>query len=335
MKINKSIVACASAVVVVSFGIAEGMNETPKLSPTTAEKKISTLVVHPPVLIKPKTEGILLAFSLQQSSGLSPQVEIKTKMTWKRGKYIGQANSSRIPHGYGRLTYTSGENFIGDWVNGEFVKGKHTCPGGNFYEGEWQNGGAHGTGKHTCTNGTVYEGELRNGKKNGHGIKVLANGERFEGEWFNNELVKGKHSCPDGSVYDGEWRNRRANGKGKYTRADKSVYDGEWLNGKENGKGTLTLANGEKQVGDWINGKFVNNNDIVQVPSPSNFSISSSAANSPTASSISPVTSNDESDDSNVAHSNLSTPVDNIPAHTFFSLLSEPLQFGNDEDENN
>jgi len=52
-------------------------------------------------------------------------------------KYIGGVKNGE-PNGFGVLFYTKGTKYIGEWKNGEFIKGTKTLSDGNFYVGEFK-----------------------------------------------------------------------------------------------------------------------------------------------------------------------------------------------------
>ena len=63
-------------------------------------------------------------------------------------KYIGGVKNGE-PNGLGVLFYTKGTKYIGEWKNGEFIKGTKTLSDGNFYVGEFK--------YQLLENGTFYE----------------------------------------------------------------------------------------------------------------------------------------------------------------------------------
>ena len=82
-------------------------------------------------------------------------------------------------------------------------------PGGNVFEGNYENNLKNGYGKMTWSNGDVYEGNWENGDQNGYG----------------------KITWSSGDVYEGNWKNDYQNGYGKITWSSGDVYEGNWENG--------------------------------------------------------------------------------------------------------
>jgi hypothetical protein len=98
----------------------------------------------------------------------------------------GETNGEGKPHGHGMRMYTSGTEYIG-----EFVDGARQGHGVLKY--------ADGAGK--------YEGQWKGNKRHGHG-KLTKKGYTYEGEWLDNEYdgyEKKTLSCGTERLYrDGE-----------------------------------------------------------------------------------------------------------------------------------
>ena len=76
--------------------------------------------------------------------------------------------------GKGKLTYTDGSTYVGDFKNSEFDgKGTFTgdmpmiTDGGTKYVGEWKDGHMHGRGTLTYSNGKTQSGFWKNSKFDG------------------------------------------------------------------------------------------------------------------------------------------------------------------------
>jgi hypothetical protein len=95
-----------------------------------------------------KTEGVLTG-------------EIEKWGTWT---YSGSVLNG-LRHGNGKCTWSNGIVCEGEWINGEFVKGKmigvNRCL---IYEGDLYNELPHGKGKMTFADGRVFEGNWANGQ---------------------------------------------------------------------------------------------------------------------------------------------------------------------------
>ncbi len=135
---------------------------------------------------------------------------------FKDWKYDGNFKNGKL-HGFGKIRYKDGSNFIG-----EFQKGKKHGKGTMVF------------GSKSNKAGDKYVGEYREGKKDGQGIFTFSDGEK----------------------YDGEWKNDKRNGIGKNVWANGSMYIGEWKSNKQNGFGTFSFANGDRDVGQWIDNKL-------------------------------------------------------------------------------
>ncbi|KAL7544055.1 hypothetical protein ACHAXR_013494 [Thalassiosira sp. AJA248-18] len=171
---------------------------------------------------------------------------------------IGTKQVARVISGRCKIEFADGEIYEGEIENGKaHGNGKFTFDDGEVYDGDWVEDKRHGHGKVTYANGSVYEGQWKNGKKQGKGIFTFADGGVYEGEWKDGKIHgKGQITFADGNVYDGEWKNHHSHGKGTLTYINRDVYDGEWKDGKRHGPGTMKEANGDVY-------KQVYNNDIL------------------------------------------------------------------------
>ena len=103
--------------------------------------------------------------------------------------YIGQTDALGMPNGVGELTYSSGEKFIGTFVNGRLSgQGKWVTQSGEIFEGLFANGKqCECLGTLTDINGNVFKGYFRKGLRKHGEIHVTYSG---NGEtsviWYNN-----------------------------------------------------------------------------------------------------------------------------------------------------
>jgi len=98
--------------------------------------------------------------------------------------YEGQRNADGKPHGYGKVTFPTGDVYQGNWENGwRSGHGRSTFASGDIYEGNWENSKFSGHGKFAYASGAIYEGNWENGKRNGQGKHTSASGVVQDGEW--------------------------------------------------------------------------------------------------------------------------------------------------------
>jgi len=98
--------------------------------------------------------------------------------------YEGQRNADGKPHGYGKVTFPTGDVYEGNWENGwRSGHGRSTFASGDIYEGNWENSKFSGHGKFAYASGAIYEGNWENGKRNGQGKHTSASGVVQDGEW--------------------------------------------------------------------------------------------------------------------------------------------------------
>jgi hypothetical protein len=142
--------------------------------------------------------------------------------------YKGPVDKQGQMSGYGRLTWTNGDRYEG-----------------NFFEGLFE-----GTGHLSIMSSAEYDGQFH------RGYMVYANGEIYEGEFVRGVFQgQGKLVVSSGAVYEGDFQKGEMTGKGKWTYVDKSTYSGDVKNGFAHGKGEWTYVNGNKYTGEYRDGK--------------------------------------------------------------------------------
>jgi hypothetical protein len=112
------------------------------------------------------------------------------------GRYVGQFNEQRQPHGEGVKFHADGsERASGQWRDGKLHgRGKEIFPKGSRYEGDLIDGKWSGLGTFTWADGRVFQGELDENASNGFGVEWTAAGEMAKcGRWSDDQLVE---SCP-------------------------------------------------------------------------------------------------------------------------------------------
>ena len=111
---------------------------------------------------------------------------------------------------------------VGEWSGrcpSGVAQGEGRAQGADWvYEGEAENGKAHGQGSILLDDGSRYEGEWRNGARTGHGLGVGSDGSRHEGQFRHGKAHGwGTGTSPGGGTFTGEWRDGRPHGEGVET----------------------------------------------------------------------------------------------------------------------
>lgn len=217
----------------------------------------------------------------------------QTTIKDSEGVYEGEVNEDDERHGQGKMTYTNGNVYEGEWKDdNRNGKGKMTWNDDNVYEGEWKDNKEHGKGKMTWNDGSVYEGEFKNGIYDGKGKSIESNGNVYEGEWEDGIKYGLMNVCEDGYKFKGYFKKDRLTcfydviypngchfvsvssfdenyegegvdgsyldpitGYGRMTYPNDDIYTGEWKEGEFNGKGKYIWKNGDVYKGCWKNGK--------------------------------------------------------------------------------
>jgi hypothetical protein len=103
-----------------------------------------------------------------------------------------------------------------------------THANGDIYQGQWQNGKAHGIGVFCDYKGSLYEGEWRNDLQHGKGLELWDfNSIKYVGDFDQGQKTgKGKFEF-EGSTFEGDFLQGQFHGQGKYYFADSGkVYIG-------------------------------------------------------------------------------------------------------------
>jgi len=170
--------------------------------------------------------------------------------------YIGSLNTKCKPHGKGQLTYTTGDVFNGEFVDGMLRKGQKTYLEGTVYKGEYQNDEEHGQGTSTYVNGDTYTGLWENGKLHGQGTFTWWNGDVYIGSWKNDKQHGQGTITLSSGVYIGLWENG-AKTEGTFKLKNGDVYVGSFNKSNEqHGQGVYTFSNGNVYAGSLRHDKF-------------------------------------------------------------------------------
>jgi len=160
--------------------------------------------------------------------------------------------------GGGRMVYNSNDRFTGE-LDSQYVPhgvGKKEYSGGkSSYEGEWQNGKAHGSG--TLVDGlNTYVGSFVMGNRDGPGQMTYADGARYSGHWADNvQSGEGTLQFANGDIYEGSFSDGVKAGQGKLTYHNGDVLTGLFKEDDAHGPCVKTFVNGEVWTGDYDKGK--------------------------------------------------------------------------------
>jgi hypothetical protein len=139
-----------------------------------------------------------------------------------QGAYKGDFDEDKqLPHGLGKMDYTDGR----------------------IYSGEWSHGQWNGKGKAVFGNKDVFEGNYYQDQRHGYGVYNWHDGRQYAGEFcMDQRQGKGTYNWPDGANYKGEFQKGLRHGEGLYMFKDGSVYTGEWQRGKYHGVGEVRVV---------------------------------------------------------------------------------------------
>lgn len=177
-------------------------------------------------------------------------------LTYALGKYSGSFSMGRFS-GKGSLTYTCGDTYNGEFLDGLYHGTGEFCRSDKQlqFSGEWRRGQYHGKGKLTQPH-LVYEGEFADGWRCGQGRLLMEDVGEYVGEFQGDRFHgKGRLTYSNGSSYDGNWQDGRRFGNGVFIDADATRYDGRWANDLRDGRGGVqTYPDGSRYSGAWVQG---------------------------------------------------------------------------------
>ncbi|BCU03105.1 morn repeat domain [Pandoravirus japonicus] len=169
-----------------------------------------------------------------------------------------------LPNGYGTCADTKPDGGNRGTYRGMFRDGTYSGYGiveynqGDRYEGEWQDGRAHGLGTYTSADAKeTYRGHWERGRHDGFGVLVYREGHRYEGEWRDGERHgHGIYTCVDGWRVCGTFDGGVQRGYAERVEPDGRVYRGECLDGLPHGRGVLCCPDGTADERLFRHGQF-------------------------------------------------------------------------------
>ncbi|CAD8088612.1 unnamed protein product [Paramecium primaurelia] len=104
------------------------------------------------------------------------------------------------------FTYPNGDHYSGDMMNNlKHGQGRLQFSYGGYYEGQWANDQYNGMGV-LVVGDSRYEGQFINGKKNGQGKQVWNNRQQYDGQWVDNNMHgNGEWTFVNGAKKKGVW----------------------------------------------------------------------------------------------------------------------------------
>ena len=176
--------------------------------------------------------------------------------------YEGEMKNS-VPDGKGKISFSNGENYIGDFVLGEMTgNGTFIFADKTIYKGGIKNGVFNNEGILKWNNGTEYHGYFVDSLLCGKGKIFNIQGEEYDGDFDKNEFNgHGIYLFNNGDQYEGNFEYGIKKGKGRYKRNDKITFEGFWNDDLPNGKGTISYK-GNKIKGYWRNGTLIGSPEI-------------------------------------------------------------------------
>jgi len=165
------------------------------------------------------------------------------------GEYVGERNAFNRFHGKGIYTYSNGNVYDGDWIDGrKSGQGSQTWENGDKYTGGWSNNREDGQGSKTWgETGDSYTGEWLQGKMSGTGTYKWANGDTYTGN-FVEDIKQGKGvfvQASSGIKFEGTWKDDKRDGEFTVTMKNGTISRGVWKADKPPVKASVVMAGGE------------------------------------------------------------------------------------------
>ena len=182
------------------------------------------------------TKSILADFTKFCNQGVSRDdtISVSSSAFAKRAKnqYSGEFNETEQRHGYGKVSFATGDSFEGFWQDGKKCgQGLYRFRNGGSYLGEFLDDLSHGKGVRVYSSGNYYDGMFLAGKKHGIGIMNFRNGDKYEGEWDNDDMHgHGTYSWSSGDKFTGGFNRDNREGAGILHLATGQTIEGIWKN---------------------------------------------------------------------------------------------------------
>lgn len=175
-------------------------------------------------------------------------------------KYEGSLDSSGCREGYGKLRYSNGDRYEGNFHKGMKEGDQYNQTSlliqyhyfrsqlcldlmslgygtlyysmGDVYRGAFFQNLRHGNGMMQYANGDCYIGEFSQNYRNGRGVLRYANGNVFEGFYgYGTQKGPGRFYSNNGDFYEGQFRYDTFYGKGRLIKHDGTVEEGRFVDG--------------------------------------------------------------------------------------------------------
>ncbi|KAL0243015.1 hypothetical protein GEMRC1_005578 [Eukaryota sp. GEM-RC1] len=174
------------------------------------------------------------------------------------GTYEGSRNESGHRHGYGECTYSTGDSYKGNYINGlKSGQGKYIWSHPThsyYYEGNYQDGVRNGLGKLTFPDGSSYDGEFNNGTPHGQGTMTYVSGDSYTGEFANGARQgKGEYRFAlTSEILRGQWEDGFIV-EGERWISDDFFWKGSFKKGQPFGEGFFEFVKlGYRQHGSYV-----------------------------------------------------------------------------------
>ncbi len=151
--------------------------------------------------------------------------------------YEGEMNRNDQRQGQGTLIDEFKHLYEGQWNADQLSKGKITYPSGNVFIGTIQDYyPIRGIMKYK--NGSTYEGDFAKDQAHGQGKYVDSKGNIFTGEFANSQYTVGQMNKHDGTIYIGKFHDLKP-AEGRMNANQGYIYTGQFKKGRPHGLGRL------------------------------------------------------------------------------------------------